>query len=52
MTFEVSSFGLFLTENLDTAVFACFLDDLTHCALSEVTGKVVLGTRHGDVLVI
>lgn len=27
-------------------------DDLTHCAFSEVTGKIVLGTRRGQVLLL
>ncbi|KAI0796202.1 hypothetical protein C8Q75DRAFT_366786 [Abortiporus biennis] len=27
-------------------------DDITHCALSEVTGRIVIGTRNGDVLVL
>lgn len=27
-------------------------DDITHCAFSEVTGTVVLGTRNGDVLLL
>lgn len=27
-------------------------DDLTHCALSEVTGRVVLGTRRGELIVL
>lgn len=27
-------------------------DDLTHCAFSEVTGKIVLGTRRGQLLLL
>lgn len=28
------------------------LDDITHCVLSEVTGRVVLGTRRGQLMVL
>lgn len=29
-----------------------FPEDLTHCALGEVSGRIVLGNRSGDVLVL
>ncbi|KAH8104035.1 hypothetical protein BXZ70DRAFT_924101 [Cristinia sonorae] len=38
LIYEVSSFDL--------------RDDVTHCAFSEVTGKIALGTRGGDVFVL
>lgn len=29
-----------------------FAEDLTHCAMSEVTGRIVLGNRAGQVMVL
>lgn len=29
-----------------------FAEDLTHCAISEVTGRIVLGNRAGQVMVL
>ena len=28
------------------------VDDLTHCALGEASGKIVLGNRTGDIFVL
>lgn len=51
MIYEVCRHSL-LSTILFSNKSGFFLDDITHCALSEVTGQIVLGNRAGGVIIL